>query len=434
MKKSDPPDPLLYWIFAFMGAGLLTPWNCVINSFPFFTTLYTSSVNASLPFWMSAAYSYPSVPMLLFMVFFGERLTLRTRIVGPFAAQALIMAALPLVAPTSYLVPLGLMFINGLLTGLLQSSLFGLAAAFPPTYSQAALLGQGLAGAVSSYAQIAVLAAAAASPSSDYTRPAAIAYFSAAALVMAGGAAAYLYLVRLPLAREYLAAFKAHEAEARLHGPDGGGGAEGGVDGGAEDDEDSRALLLSGPGAALAQAPPLSTAFRSAWRVLKRVWPSALGIFLVFVMTFICFPGLMNAIPYRNGLGPGAGPVLGSSGRWAVALLAVFNTFDTIGRFLPGRVMLLRASWLLPASIARFALVPLFVACARGWAPAFGDVFALLLLAVFGVTNGYVASCVFMLTPPLVEDRDQERSGFLLSFFLNTGITVGAQIALAFAT
>ena len=42
------------------------------------------------------------------------------------------------------------------------------------------------------------------------------------------------------------------------------------------------------------------------------------------------------------------------------------------------------------------------------------------------------ASSVFMLTPPLVAPRDQERAGFLLSLLLNLGITLGAQASLSF--
>ena len=145
----------------------------------------------------------------------------------------------------------------------------------------------------------------------------------------------------------------------------------------------------------------------------------------------------LRVVPAPGGGQPAwaANAALAATGNWGIGLLAVFNTFDTVGRFLPGRILCLRPGWLLPAALLRFALVPLFVACVRGWAPAalFGsDVFSVALVAVFAVGNGYSASSVFMLTPPLLRERDQERAGFLLSLLLNLGITLGAQAALAF--
>lgn len=56
-----------------------------------------------------------------------RRINLSWRILGSLVAQAVIMAAMPLVAPYSIWGPLTLMFLNGLCTMVLQSSLFGLA-------------------------------------------------------------------------------------------------------------------------------------------------------------------------------------------------------------------------------------------------------------------------------------------------------------------
>ena len=205
MGASDKPDAAVdaraYWLLVLMGAGLLTPWNVMLNSLPFFATLYDKATFSTFPFYVSAVYGWPGIPVLFAMVFYGDRLPLALRICGTFLAQAAIMALMPALAPLSYLLPLALMFVNGVCTGLLQSSLFGLTAAFPPAYSQGALLGQGLAGALSSFAQLVVMGAAAAEPGRDNSAPAAYGYFACAALVMAACAAAYLALVRLPVAR-----------------------------------------------------------------------------------------------------------------------------------------------------------------------------------------------------------------------------------------
>ena len=454
----QPLDLRAYWLLVLMGAGLLTPWNVVLNALPFFIGLYSvsggpgGSPASSYPFLVSSVYSWPAVPVLFAMVFFGDRVSLRTRIVGSFAAQAAIMALTPVVAPWSSYAPLALMFLNGLCTGLLQSSLFGLCAPFPPIYAQGMMLGQGFAGALSSYAQIAVLAAAAAAPGRSNAATAAYAYFATAAAVMVACGAAYLALVRLPSAQRYLrgagsggggggaalvlvddsaeGASGEAAAEAGVEllraGARDGAGAEDGDEGGEGGSGSKRPLLSGGSGG----GGGVDTAQSGVFAVLRAMWPQALALFLVFFMTFLVFPGLTIAIPYH-----GSNAALAATGNWGIGMLAVFNTFDTVGRFLPGRVLFLRPSWLLPASLLRFALVPLFLACVRGWAPAalFGaDAFSVALVAVFAAGNGYVASSVFMLTPPLVRERDQERAGFLLSLLLNLGITLGAQAALVF--
>ena len=418
-SSSSPAEPLdarAYWLLVLMGAGLLLPWNVVLNALPFFVNLYSASGGpggspaASYPFLVSSVYSFPAIPALFLMVFYGDRLALRTRILGTFAAQAAIMALTPVVAPWSSYAPLALMFVNGVCTGVLQSSLFGLCAPFPPIYAQGMLLGQGLAGALSSYAQIAVLAAAAAVPgggsgsgsgsaaASSGAATAAYAYFSVAALVMVACCAAYLLFVRLPSTQRFLrgapavagaedaaaasiAASAASESglELRRAGQrDGGEGLAPPEDG----DGPKRPLL----GATDAAAPQPS----GVLVVLRGIWPQALALFLVFFMTFLVFPGLTIAIPFH-----GTSAALAAPGNWGIGLLAVFNTFDTVGRFLPGRVLCLSPGWLLPTSLLRFALVPLFVACVRGWAPPalFGaDAFSVALVAVFAVGNGYTVS------------------------------------------
>jgi len=417
-SSSSPAEPLdarAYWLLVLMGAGLLLPWNVVLNALPFFVNLYSASGGpggspaASYPFLVSSVYSFPAIPALFLMVFYGDRLALRTRILGTFAAQAAIMALTPVVAPWSSYAPLALMFVNGVCTGVLQSSLFGLCAPFPPIYAQGMLLGQGLAGALSSYAQIAVLAAAAAVPgggsgsaaSTSSAATAAYAYFSVAALVMVACCAAYLLFVRLPSTQRFLrgaptAAGAEDAAAAAAASVSAAAATESGLelrragqrDGGEglvppEDGDGPKRPLLGSTDAAAPQPSGVLV-------VLRGIWPQALALFLVFFMTFLVFPGLTIAIPFH-----GTSAALAAPGNWGIGLLAVFNTFDTVGRFLPGRVLCLSPGWLLPTSLLRFALVPLFVACVRGWAlPAlFGaDAFSVALVAVFAVGNGYTVS------------------------------------------
>jgi len=406
----------IYSLLTFMGAGLLTPWNVVINSFPFFLSLYSDPHTvATFPYYISACYSYAGVPVLFFMVFYGNKIPLRIRIVGSFFIQTGIMIALPLLSKYSYLVPLALMVLNGLCTCALQSSLIGLISSFPPVYSQGFMFGQGIAGALSSYAQIIALITTAAGEGDVFIS--AVAYFSCAALVMAGGGIAFIWLEKLPEAQIYLR----NPPELKITRSD--------------DSESVELLSIDG---SPSESPDSSSQEMTLSKLIHVVWPGLAAIFFVFCMTFCVFPGLENAIEYKGQLGGSASVIFNgqTNGRWGVVLLAVFNTFDTVGRFLPGRIVCLPRSSLLTVTLVRFAFIPLFYVCAKGIsASIFGDIFALALVAVFALSNGYVASLVFMLTPSRLEGRslgDKERTGFLLSLMLNLGITVGAQIALAF--
>lgn len=418
-KEEEEGDNIyIYILLTFMGGGLLTPWNVVINSFPFFLSLYEDPHTvATFPFYISSCYSYAGVPVLFFMVFYGNKFSLRIRIVGSFLIQAGIMVALPLISRFSFFIPLVLMVLNGLCTSVLQSSLMGLISSFPPVYSQGFMFGQGIAGALSSYAQLIALATTASGNSDVFAS--AVAYFASAALVMAGGAVAFLWLERLPAAQVYLR----NPPELKIT---------------RSSDDDSESIELLGSDGMPGESSETSSPDMTLSKLIQLVWPALAAIFFVFCMTFCVFPGLENAIEYKGQLGGSASAIFNgqTNGRWGVVLLAVFNTFDTVGRFLPGRIICLSRSSLLPVTLLRFAFVPLFYVCAAGISPSiFGDIFALSLVAIFALSNGYVASLVFMLSPSRLEGRslgDKERTGFLLSLFLNLGITIGAQIALAF--
>jgi hypothetical protein len=144
---------------------------------------------------------------------------------------------------------------------------------------------------------------------------------------------------------------------------------------------------------------------------------------------------LLSKIPYRGGLGP-AGSYLSSSGWWSIVLLAVFNTFDTVGRTLPSLRALAAFAphrMLLACTLARFAFLPFFLAIAGGWAPWLGDVAAVLGTVAFAVTNGFFASLALMRAPQSVEPgEEQETAGFILSVAINVGILSGSQLALLF--
>lgn len=180
-------------------------------------------------------------------------------------------------------------------------------------------------------------------------------------------------------------------------------------------------------GASAEAAPPLSRL------ALQRVvGVDSASVFVVFFLTFVVFP---STAPYRLHYKGGLRLALldGHDDRWQLALLLLFNLGDTVGRFLPGVVRApLRGTGLLAATLARVALVVLFVGCARDWA-GLGDAVALAVMAAFALTNGWLASLAMMQGPQRAREKDREAAGVLLSFWLQLGILLGSQVAFALA-
>lgn len=383
----------------------------------------------NIAFYLTCANSYPGIPILFLMVAYGSRLPLGIRVVGSFLTQAAIMALMPATAPLSYWAPLSLMFLNGLSMMVLQSSLFGLQAMFPPILAQAAVGGQGVAGIIASGIQITVMASAQAAGQTDNARTAVIC-FAFAAVLLCLCAVMYVWLAVQPFTTFYLARTAEAQRTAAAAACAGVDGAELGQSKGArEDSEEEGAALVGG------SSPPSSSrgVCGRELAVLRKTWRGVVGVFLIYTCTFMLFPGLMDTIPYRGGLGARA-EWISSNGWWPVLLLAIFNVADTVGRMAPARVICLSEASLVPLTLFRFAFIAWFLACTQSWVVSSlaADLLAVSAVFVLGVSNGYLTALAIMFGPARAATDEKETAGFMLSLMLNLGIMAGSQLALAF--
>jgi equilibrative nucleoside transporter 1/2/3 len=108
---------------------------------------------------------------------------------------------------------------------------------------------------------------------------------------------------------------------------------------------------------------------------------------------------------------------------WFTLILFVqFNLFDLIGRTLPSYFLLFTPKTLWIVSLSRFLFYPLFVLNLKSIFFVH-DAWSLTFMALFAISNGYVASLAMMYGPTFVEkDRDKETAGIIMAFFLNFGI------------
>lgn len=149
--------------FLLLGFGLLAPWNFVLNSLSYFIGLYKDGgIGGNIPFWMTLAYTYPGLLVQLAFVSSGIRAgSDETRIVVSAAVQGCVLVLVPFLAPSSPWWPVFLMAFLGVGLAVMQLSVSGVAARFPPSAMGSFVLGQGVVGVLSSALQIMLKAAVA---------------------------------------------------------------------------------------------------------------------------------------------------------------------------------------------------------------------------------------------------------------------------------
>ncbi|KAK1388959.1 Equilibrative nucleoside transporter [Heracleum sosnowskyi] len=139
-----------------------------------------------------------------------------------------------------------------------------------------------------------------------------------------------------------------------------------------------------------------------------------IGLFLIYVMTLSVFPGFLSEDLGKHSLG-----------EWyALVLIAMFNVWDLIGRYVPLLKFLKFESrkGLMIVIVSRFLLIPAFYFIAK-----YGDQTSMILLTSFlGLTNGYFTVCVFTSAPKGYKGPEQNALGNILAVFLMGGIFFGA--------
>ncbi|ERM98410.1 hypothetical protein AMTR_s00072p00094460 [Amborella trichopoda] len=113
----------------------------------------------------------------------------------------------------------------------------------------------------------------------------------------------------------------------------------------------------------------------------------ALDTALIYVLTLSIFPGFLAEDTGSHSLGSW----------YALVLIAMFNGFDLIGRYIPliNNLKITSRRPLMIATISRFLLVPAFYFAAK-----YGDQgWMIMLVALLGLSNGYLTVCVLTAAP-----------------------------------
>eukprot|EP00808_Paulinella_micropora_P010850 g70479.t1 len=188
----------------------------------------------------------------------------------------------------------------------------------------------------------------------------------------------------------------------------------------------------SGPDA---NSPRPSTAdnWQNLWSVghllgvLRQVWPLAMAVQFVFIVTISLFPSIASHIEPGSGLGRLSGDL------WLPSYFLLFNVFDWAGRSAAGLRCRPTPATLLRLSYLRVCFVPLFLLCyTRGGLQLFEHVFwPVLFMTLFAFSNGYCASLLMMLGPSYAADPDKEAAGTWMVLCLSNGLLLGSLLSFA---
>lgn len=169
------------------------------------------------------------------------------------------------------------------------------------------------------------------------------------------------------------------------------------------------------------QGKSAATGRTSSTELLRKgAYPQCFTVCLVFVVTFVVFPGV--ASKWRGG--------------HVATQIAAFQLMDVVGRFAPHVELFHLREGVLVTRLAllRGLFVPAFFAVERSRGAFATDFFVQLsLMAAFAFTNGWVSTLSMMLGPGQrgLDVDDAASVGSLMAFFLVLGMLLGSLLGLA---
>jgi len=161
--------------------------------------------------------------------------------------------------------------------------------------------------------------------------------------------------------------------------------------------------------------------------------PQLANVFLTFIVTFVVFPGVAASWSPQSGVFKGE---LGQAW-YTTCVMGTFQVFDVIGRSSTGYMVsmgLMTETRLWIPAWTRLLFVPIFIVLQRspGLIPVpYQDFVELAVMALFALTNGWVATMGMMYGPQRVKDpAEQHTVGIFLGLGTVIGIFLGSLLAL----
>ncbi|THH03665.1 hypothetical protein EW145_g6110 [Phellinidium pouzarii] len=423
-------DNRIRWVHFVFGCAVLLPWNALITATPYFLSRLSGTPLKS------TFSSYLSITFTVANFSFLAHATLTSKQVHAVLVGLLTLSTTVTSSPSIFF---AFVLFNAIVQAAagsyLQTAVMAIASLFGPSAMQATMSGQAFVGVVVSSVQLLSAAASvraaklAASQNEDYdegaaeTRAAAL-FFGLSTLFLCATLGAQAWLERMP---EYIEIVRpvdqAKRSESSLLG--------------SESDETLDIKHEKG----------------RIMRIAKANIEYEIAVAYVFGVTLAVFPPITASIQSTN---PSSHPLL-----FTAAHFLIFNCGDLAGRYLCAIPYLLvwSSRRLLVLSFARTLFIPLFLLCnIRGSSPPpplpgipagplsviadapfiSSDILFFLILLLFGLSNGYVASMCMMAAPsvshnPRLHGRhaDVDVAATIASFCLVGGLALGSAASFA---
>ncbi|KAI7814089.1 equilibrative nucleoside transporter 2 [Triplophysa rosa] len=446
-EEDAPADRgfLVAIIFFILGLGTLLPWNFFMTASMYFNNRLNTSEwkNGTVTDrkeyyfnnWMTLL---SQLPLLLFTWLNSvlyQRISEKIRIAGSLVFILIlfiltaVLVKVPMEEDRFFSITMATIWFINSFGAMLQGSLFGLVGLLPQKYSAVFMSGQGLAGTFAALAMIFAIASEADSET------AALGYFITPCVGTLITLISYMLLPKLEFAQFYLDRCKRKtyrpetsrqllstevaESSVTAGGPCHGSVSNGDVSCATEEESGKQAFLEL-------LTENTSAQKSSILQVFKKIWVMAFCVTFVFTVTLSVFPAVTVDVKTIYG------------GKWEkyfipVCCFLIFNTMDWIGRTVttwlqwPGK-----DSRLFPALVvSRFIFIPLLMMCnvqERSILPVLfsNDLMFAVLMLLFSVSSGYCVCLSMTYAPQLVDPKDGETAGALMTFFLALGLSLGA--------
>jgi len=435
-RQPQPSDKysVILWIMVIQGLGSILPFNMFSHAYDYFSNKFNGT-NVSFSDSFESYFSITAMVPVLLGSGFAVWLQVRVAIKFRYTVSTIVIIFLLTVTAIFVKVPtehwirgffvftLITLFVLNCFASVYQSSILGLAGMLGRKYVSAVMSGQSVAGLFST---IAAIISASINPiasgrcETDNAENIALGYFLSAVVIMTVCLITFYVQMRMEFTQCHLKIYSTANQKPATTSQ--------------ETSSDERTSLIS-------KRNEEPERFEGLLSVMNRIWFYAISVFMIFAVTLSVFPAVLaniRSISYQSNA-PENHP-------WSDCLFVpltcflVFNTGDLVGRIIPQWIIWPRNKYvILVLAMCRSAFIPLFLMCYhkdgnKDDVVFRSDIFPVAFNAVLSVSNGYLATLCMVLAPKAVNSRSAESASAIMTFFLSSGLTVGAFLSFVMLT
>ncbi|KAI6646896.1 Equilibrative nucleoside transporter 4 [Oopsacas minuta] len=429
---------LVYLSFIFQGATLLMPFSTYLFLVDFYTEKFCE---LNLLYWaMVSVILCTSLSFAFITTIIADRVSLSKRLVTGHILFILSLSSFLLFTVLTSLgifdsaphaigyVPLISGFISGIGSGIIQPSYYGLSSLLPPRYTQALVVGETASGVIIACFRVGTRLLKPAGSCESYDTVIFIA-LTVVFMIVSIPVLKFIYWHKYTnywfklVQKNFLIEYRVLDQ----HSTDSFDEDES-VIAGRTDTLISEYTTTFGDGNVSRKFNGLKLTIQKKFIIFKKTWKLQLTILSAMIITLLLYPTFLTAAYTCGSQLCDWGPII---------TLCVFTLFDFITRW----VILIPVKYnqcvLLLLSLTRILFIPLFAIFIFPISNPlvsfkFGFPIFQIVVAVFGVSNGFFASIPLMLIPTKLNASDKESGGIIGIFMLFIGLAVGILLSLPF--